>query len=206
MFGTYYFEKTLSYIKILLGTFLTAASFGLFIIPAGYCAAGVTGFSRAVSFIIPLPVSTLVLIFNIGLLILGLVTLGYEVVLKSIAVSLLFPIFLDIFTKMDMHLENAPAPVVIIIAGMTLGCGIGMILKCNSSAGGFDLLGLVLNKKLGLPIAVVMNVCDSIVILLQAISQPKLLPIIYGLCVIFISNICVGAFTSQSSQLSLSEC
>lgn len=190
-----FLNKIITYFKIILGTMLTAASFGLFIQPSKFCAAGVTGFSILISCMTTLPVSTLVFVFNMILLLFGFLLLGYEVIVNSIAVSLLFPIFLAFFSKINVPLDRLPPSLIILLAGSLLGCGIGIILNCNSSAGGFDLLGLILNKKLGLPIALVMNVCDSTVILLQAIGQPNVLPILYGLCVIIISNLWVAAFT-----------
>lgn len=193
-------EKALSYIKILLGTILTAAAFGLFILPAGYCSAGVTGLSRFISSVTSISISTLVLIVNVLLLLFGLITLGFEVIVKSIAVSLLFPMFLDFFIKLNVSVEHVYAPIPVIMGGLFLGCGIGIILNCNCSAGGFDLLGLMLNKKFGLPIAIVMNICDSIVILLQAIDKPNLISIISGLFVILISNLCVALFTKSESK------
>ena len=54
-----------------------------------------------------------------------------------------------------------------LIAGALLGIGSGIILRANGSSGGFDILGVVLNKKFRIPVSVVMYVCDCTVILLQ---------------------------------------
>lgn len=185
-------------IKIIIGAMLSAAAFSLFIIPSGFCAAGVTGLSQVICRFLPFSLATTVLIINILLLILGFVVLGYEFVIKSVAVSIMFPFFLELLQPSRFHLGVMPAPISIICGGICLGCGIGIVLNAGGSAGGFDILGVVLNKKEGFPIAIVMNVCDSIVIILQAIEKPNLYSIVSGLLVIITSSICVGLFTSQS--------
>ena len=49
-----YIQKLISAAELLIGTALTAAAFGLIILPQDFAAAGVTGFARTITHIIPL--------------------------------------------------------------------------------------------------------------------------------------------------------
>lgn len=190
MTTNYFYQKLLINIQILIGTILTAAAFGLIIVPQGFSASGVTGLSCVLKTFIPLPVSMLVLIINCILLILGLVVLGYAFIVKTIAVSLMFPVFLELFSKVDGSiLLNSPVAS-IVCAGSLLGVGAGMILRSDASSGGFDILGIIFNKKFNIPIVVVMYLCDSIVIIAQAVTKP-IMTTVYGLLVILICNLCI---------------
>lgn len=188
----------ISRIKILLGVILTAASFGLIIIPNSYCSAGVTGLARIVSNMLPISLSVCVLILNSSFLLISLLILGLKFTINTLAVSLLFPVFLDIFTRIHIEAGFIPSPLHAVFAGIVLGSGVALILSGNGSSGGFDILGIILNQKLGIEIPLVMGVCDTIVIIIQAITKPSVIPIIYGLTVILVSNLAVKILTKKT--------
>ena len=71
-----YVQKVISAAELLIGTALTAAAFGLIILPQRFAAAGVTGFARTMTQFIPVPLSVMVFIVNMLLMILGLVMPG----------------------------------------------------------------------------------------------------------------------------------
>ena len=64
-------ERMHSYLMIALGTALTAAAFGLIVLPQGLAAGGITGLSVLLSRVMPLPVSAIVFVLNAGLFLLG---------------------------------------------------------------------------------------------------------------------------------------
>lgn len=180
-----YITLLLSFLEMLVGTALTAAPFGMIILPLGYVAAGATGLAKVLSWLLPVPLSLIVLILNIGLLLLGLIFIGKKFVAKTIAVGLIFPAMLEIFSRYPLtSLEGDPI-LATIVAGVMLGVGAGLILRSGASAGGFDVLGIILNKKFKLPITLVMNMFDLVVIVAQAVEQ-TLPQTIYGLLIITI--------------------
>ena len=181
-----YIQKLISAAELLIGTALTAAAFGLIILPQDFAAAGVTGFARTITHNIPVPLSVMVFIVNMLLMILGLVFVGRRFVAKTIAVSILFPILLEIFSRCPLNSLGEDATLFTVIAGAMLGTGAGLILRSGASSGGFDILAVILNQKYKLPVATVMNICDVLVILMQALGKP-LLPTVYGILTITIS-------------------
>lgn len=182
-------NRFLSYFTIIIGGGLTAAAFGLFILPQNFVAGGVTGLSVILSPIFRLPVSWIVLAINLLLFILGWLFAGKEFIFKTLIMTFLFPILLDIFNTLSWFDELTADPLMSsLIAGCMLGLGSGLILRANGSSGGFDTLGVVLNKKFQIPISAVMYVCDFTIILCQAITKP-LLSTMYGIVVILCCSI-----------------
>ena len=74
-------EKLRSYLMIALGAALTAAAFGLIVLPQGMAAGGITGLSVLLGRALPLPVSAIVFALNAGLFLLGWA--GVERILPS---------------------------------------------------------------------------------------------------------------------------
>lgn len=171
---------------------MTAAAFGLFVLPQNFVAGGVTGLSVILQNIIPIPLSWIILAINVLLFIIGWLFAGKEFVFKTLIMTFLFPVLLDLFSQIDVFLPMAEDPFLSsLIAGCLLGIGSGIILRANGSSGGFDILGVVLNKKFRIPVSVVMYVCDCTVILLQAVYKP-LLHTAYGIVVILITSFMVN--------------
>ena len=94
-----YFGPLMAAAELLIGTALTAAAFGLLIVPRGFAAGGVTGLSRILARIVPVPLPVVVFVVNMGLLLLGLVFVGRKFVAKTVSVSILFPAMLAFFSR-----------------------------------------------------------------------------------------------------------
>ena len=185
-------KKLLSYLLIVVGGTMTAAAFGLFVLPQNFVAGGVTGLSVILQNLIPLSLSAIVLCINILLFLVGWLFAGKEFIFKTLIMTFLFPVLLDVFSQIDLFLPLSQDPFLSsLLAGCLLGIGSGIILRANGSSGGFDILGVVLNKKFKIPVSVVMYVCDCTVILLQAVSKP-LLQTVYGIIVILVTSIMVN--------------
>ena len=197
-------KKLASYIWIILGGAMTAAAFGLFVLPQEFVAGGVTGLSVILSSVIRLPLSWIVLSINILLFALGWIFAGKEFIFKTLIMTFLFPVLLEFFSQIHLFQELSRDPFLSsLIAGCLLGAGSGIILRANGSSGGFDILGVVLNKKFGVPISVVMYVCDCTVILFQAVSKP-ILQTVYGIVVILCCSIMINkVITFGKSEVQL---
>ena len=184
-------------VEVLLGTALTAAAFGLVVIPQGFAAGGVTGLARLLQAAAGLPLSRLVLGLNLGLLALGLWGAGTGFVARTLAASLVFPLLLEGFSRLPCRV-GAPF-LSALCAGALLGTGAGLVLRGRASTGGFDIAAVVLNRKLHLPVAAVMNGCDAAVILAQAVGQPPA-STLYGLEVILVSGFFVRCLDSEQKM------
>ena len=191
-----------STLEMLLGTALSAMAFGLFILPGGFAAAGVTGLASVICAFLPLSLSRLVLAINLLFLVLGLVFVGKAFTVKTVASSLLFPLFLQVFSGSQVPLPQNPL-VSVVIAGTLLGAGTGLILRSGASSGGFSILGVILQNRWNFPIAVTLNVVDAAIILTQVFRQ-SLAQTVYGILVITLSAFLVGQIVSAEKNLSQS--
>lgn len=193
-----YLRPLVAAIEMLIGTALTSAAFGLIIVPRGFAAGGITGFSRIIVNMIHIPLSAMVFIINMSLLILGLVFIGKKFIAKTISISILFPVMLEVFSHHALNSIAQDTMLCTIVAGVMLGVGSGLILRSGASSGGFDILAVILNKKYNIPVAIVMNICDAAVILMQSLNQP-LIQTIYGVIVITISAVIVGRIVTMGA-------
>ncbi|MGN0628649.1 MAG: YitT family protein [Oscillospiraceae bacterium] len=193
-----YLRPLSAVIEMLIGTMLTAAAFGLIIVPQSFAAGGITGFSRIIVNIIPIPLSVMVFILNMVLLILGFVFIGKKFVAKTVSISVLFPVMLEFFSHYTMNSIAKDTMLCATVAGVMLGIGSGLILRSGASSGGFDVLAVILNKKFKMPVATIMNICDAAVILMQSLNQP-LSQTIYGIIVITISAAIVGRIVTMGT-------
>jgi len=138
-----------------------------------------------------LPVSVLVLAVNLSLFLLGWIFVGKDFVFKTLLTSIIFPFVLEITQQFDIFHELAAESLVSsILAGTILGLGCGFILLGNGSGGGFDILGVILNKKFGISVSIVMYICDFIIILTQTVAN-GMLKTVYGVIVILVSTMII---------------
>ena len=66
------------FIMITLATIITAAGVFFFLMPSHLAVGSVSGLSIIVGNFIPLPISTITMIFNVGLLVVGFLLIGKE--------------------------------------------------------------------------------------------------------------------------------
>lgn len=185
-------QKWMSLGNIVAGCALTAAAFGLVVLPQQFTAGGITGLSVMLCQVVPVNVSVMVLGVNLLLFALGWFFVSREFVLKTLLVNLLFPGMLELFQRVTVLEELAADPLLSsVLAGGMLGLGTGMILRGDGSCGGFDILGVILHKKFHIPVSLVMYVCDVCVILTQAVAKPPL-KTAYGILVILVTSLTVN--------------
>lgn len=190
-------KKLWSYLLIVVGVALTALAFGMIILPQSFAAGGVTGAAVVLSALIPLPLSALVLTLNAVLFILGLVLVGREFVMKTALASLVFPVLLEFFQEHQLLTQLSADPLLSsLLAGAILGLGASLVLLGNGSCGGFDTLGVVLNKRFGISVSLVMYVTDTAVILIQAADRP-LLNTVYGILVILVCSAVISTVLTR---------
>lgn len=193
-------SKIFSYLTIIAGGVLTAAAFGLLVLPQNFVAGGVTGLALILSPLLKLPVPGLVLGINLLLFALGWIFVGREFVFKTLIMTFLFPVLLDFFGSLSLFSALSSDPLLSsLIAGCFLGAGSGLILRANGSGGGFDILGVVLHKKWRIPVSAVMYTCDFAVILCQILINP-LLSTMYGIVVILCSSIVVNKIITHGES------
>lgn len=186
---------------VLIGGILDAAAFGLVVLPQGFVVGGVTGLSVIVSKVVPAPVSAVVLALNLAFLAMAWLLVGRSFAERTVLLSIAFPVLLSIFQAVPTPALLAANPAMsALVAGVTAGVGVGLVLVGHGSSGGFDVIGVILNKKFNLSVSIVMLVLDVSVILAQ-VTTASLSQLLCGILTVAGIDLTVNVVLSLSERL-----
>lgn len=171
---------------ILLGNTIYALAVTMFIIPTGLITGGTTGLALLFYHQLNVPITIFVSIFNISMFILGALVLGKKFAITTLISTFYYPFILGILQTIP-ELKNMTSDHLLatIYAGIMIGFSIGIVIKAGASTGGMDIPPLVMNKKLGLPVSVVMYALDFTILLSQMLFANKE-QVLYGILLVLI--------------------
>lgn len=180
----------INYSLILIGSFILASGFVLFITPYKIVPGGVYGIAIVMHYLFNLPVGMTALTMDIPLTIIGIRILGPRFGYKTVVGFLLTALFVDSLSYLygDQPLvENEPL-LSSIFGGVFLGLGLGLIFKSKATSGGTDIVAMIISKHTKLPVGQLLIYVDSVIVLLGlAVFQDWRIPL-YSLIVIFITG------------------
>lgn len=164
-----------------LGNLCYALMVKLFLLPAGLPVGGTTGLALLMQAAFGIPISTFVLLFNIAMLLLGLVILGKKFAATTVLSSFFYPAALEMFNRLlgDLVLTD-DLVLCAIFAGLGIGLSLGVVIRAGASTGGMDIPPLVLNRLLKIPVSVSLYTLDCLILLLQLTVNPSEM-ILYGI-------------------------
>lgn len=158
--------KTLFF--VLLGNTFYAIGVTCFILPGGMIAGGTTGLALTFNHYLGISIPHFIFIFNVITFIIGAIVLGKKFAMTTIISSFYFPIILDIFTNIpQMSVITSDKMLCTICGGICTGLSLGMVIRVGASTGGVDIPPLILNKKFGFPVSVMLYIIDSAILLFQ---------------------------------------
>ena len=130
------------FITITIGTAIVAAAVFFFMLPSHVSVGSGAALAMVLSNFIPMSVSTITLIMNVGLLIIGFILVGPEFGLKTVYCSILMPIMMGIleFFFPDFQSITQDPLLDVICYIMVVGVGLSILFPHNASSGG---LGIV---------------------------------------------------------------
>lgn len=178
-----------SIIPVVIGNIIYALVVKLFILPTNLMSSGTTGIALLANHFLGIPVSFFILIFNVCMLLLGLIVLGKKFAMTTIVSTLMYPIALEFFNQTlgefvitNNELLNT------IFAGLGIGLALGIVLRSGASTGGMDIPPLVLNHFFRIPVSVSLYVFDFIILSSQSLYNP-LERLLYGIILILLTSI-----------------
>ena len=174
---------------ILLGNTVYALAIVMFILPNDMITGGTTGLGIAIHHYFGLPIHTFVSIFNTLMFLLGAAVLGMKFALTTLVSTFYYPVILGVLEQIPA-LQNVTDDKMLstICGGLMIGMGIGIVIRCGASTGGMDIPPLVLNKKFGLPVSVMLYVFDFIILISQMLFTNKE-EIVYGILLVLIYTV-----------------
>lgn len=141
------------YFIMSIGTLIFVMAWTSFLIPNGLASGGLTGLCTIIQYGTGVPVGWTFPIINIGLLVMGVLSLGksfgfktvYVIALSSLLFELLPNLPADIVEKLEV--TNIPDRLVVALVGAALeSVGIGLVLLRGGSTGGTDIIAMMINK------------------------------------------------------------
>lgn len=114
--------------------------------PNSMAPGGVAGLSIILSRVIPVQTGTLILCFNIPILLLGLWKFGAKFIVSTVYCTALSSVMTNLFSGRFSPLTN-DILLAAITGGVLMAVGIGMVFKAGSTTGGTDIIVKVLRLK-----------------------------------------------------------
>jgi uncharacterized membrane-anchored protein YitT (DUF2179 family) len=180
----------LHYSLIVVGSFILASGFVLFITPYKIVPGGVYGISIVLHHLFGTPVGLVALAFDIPLTIIGIKVLGPRFGVKTVVGFVLTAVFVDTLTFFygtEPLVEGDPL-LSSIFGGLFVGLGLGLIFKSRATSGGSDIIAMIIGKYTKLPVGQLMIIVDSAIVVVGLFAfQDWKIPL-YSLIVIFITG------------------
>ena len=159
------------YAVITLGTVIVAVSVYFFMLPSHVSVGSGSALAMVLSNFIPLPVSTITLIMNTGLLVIGFLLIGPEFGAKTVYSTILMPLVLGIFERVFPDFQSITQdPLLDVICYiLVVGIGLAILFSRNASSGGLDIVAKIMNKYLRMDLGQAMSLSGMVVALSSAL-------------------------------------
>ena len=156
---------------ITVGNVIVAAAVFFFMLPSHVSVGSGAALAMVLSNFIPLSVSTITLIMNVGLLIIGFLLIGPEFGAKTVYCSILMPVVMGVFEKIFPNFQSITQdPLLDVICYiLVVGVGLAILFPRNASSGGLDIVAKIMNKYLKMDLGKAMSTSGIVVALSSAL-------------------------------------
>jgi len=190
------------YLMVLLGTFLIALAYILFVSPYKFVPGGVYGISIMIHHLTKgsfdmfpdgLPIGVLALLMDIPLTIVGTKILGPKFGLKTVLGFVSMSVFssvLEYFHGYEPLVADNPL-LSAIAGGVLVGIGSGIVFKAHATTGGSDIIAAILAKYTRGPLGLMQIYVDSAIVLLSLAAFHDWSIPLYSWIIIFITGKCI---------------
>ena len=156
---------------ITIGTIIVAAAVFFFMMPSHVSVGSGAALAMVLSNFIPLSVSTITLIMNVGLLIIGFLLVGPEFGIKTVYCSILMPLVMGLFEILFPNFQSITQdPFLDVVCYiLVVGVGLAILFPRNASSGGLDIVAKIMNKYLRMDLGKAMSISGMLVALSSAL-------------------------------------
>jgi uncharacterized membrane-anchored protein YitT (DUF2179 family) len=152
---------------IAVGSILCAVAINGILVPQEFVSSGVTGVALVIGFAVPgVPLGGLYFVLNIPLFVLGWKRVGRRFFSYSLVGMVIFSVaveFLDVSIPVHDKILSA------LLAGIITGVGTGVVLRSYGSAGGTDILGVILLRQFSIRIGTTVLAFNSVILAATAV-------------------------------------
>lgn len=158
-------ESMIRFSLLTFSAILISIDTWLFKYPNNFTFGGVTGLSIVLSKIFSVPASSLNLIMNVALMVLGIIVIGKEFAGKTIYVCAFSSVaisLLDKFCPITQTVTNEPLLEFVFAVGMP-GIASAILFNMDASSGGTDIVAMILKKYSTLEIGAALFTVDLLI-------------------------------------------
>lgn len=136
------------YVIITISMFVVSAAIYYLMMPNGFVIGSLSGVIMVLAHFIPLKVSTMTLIANVVLLIVGYIFIGKDFGTKTVVTSLMLPFYLRIFETVTPNVPSLTDDMLVnmLCHVLVISFGQAILFNANASSGGLDVIAKLLNK------------------------------------------------------------
>ena len=154
---------------------IIAAAVYFFLVPSHASVSSISGLGIVLSNFVPLPLSTITMILNVVLLIIGFFTCGREFGAKTVYTSILLPVFIGLFERLfpDIGSLTDSQELDVLCYILVVSVGLSILFNRNASSGGLDIVAKIMNKYLHIELGRAMSLSGMCVALSAALVYDK---------------------------------
>ena len=163
------------FIIITFATVIVAASVFFFLVPSNVSVGSISGLAIVLANFVPLSVSALTMIMNVGLLLVGFLLIGREFGIKTVYTSILLPAVMGLFEIIFPNNQSLTGDQTldVICYCVFVSIGLAMLFNRNASSGGLDIVAKLMNKFFRMELGRAMSVAGMAVALSSALVYDK---------------------------------
>lgn len=198
-----------TYFWMAIGAFLSAFALEVFFIPNNLIDGGIVGVAMIFGTVFGKNVIPyLLILFNLPFLYLAFRSIGKAFVIHMVVANFLFSgslLIISNFLNIQFHGDSLE---VVVVGGAILGVGIGLIIREGGCLDGTEILGIIINRRLGFTVGQVVLVCNFFVFGAAALVfqdwHPPLMSLITYIVVIKIMDSVIVGLDETKSVLIIS--
>lgn len=194
-------EMIKEYVVITIAVAIIACAVFFFLVPSNLSVGSISGLAIVLSNFIPLSVSLMTMIMNVGLLIIGFILIGKEFGAKTVYTSILLPFFLGILEKIFPNNTSVMGdPFIDMICYVfVVSIGLAMLFTRNASSGGLDIVAKLLNKYLRMDLGKAMA-APGMIVAVSSILVSGLNIVVLSVLGTYLNGIVLDYFIFGSDQ------
>lgn len=154
---------------------IIAAGVYFFLVPSHTSVSSISGLGIVLSNFIPLPLSSITMILNVVLLIIGFAACGREFGAKTVYTSVMLPACIGLFEILfpDFHSLTDSQELDVLCYILVVSIGLSILFNRNASSGGLDIVAKIMNKYLHIELGRAMSLAGMCVALSAAFVYDK---------------------------------
>ena len=149
---------------------IIAAAVFFFLVPSQTAVSSISGLAIVLSNIVPLSISSITMILNVGLLIIGFILCGPEFGYKTVYTSIMLPVFIGILEFLLPNNKSMTGDQTLDVLAyiLVVSVGLSILFNRNASSGGLDIVAKIMNKFLHIELGKAMSIAGMCVALSSA--------------------------------------